>query len=676
MTVFVVIVGVSMGIVGILSVSKQKRTREEEIRERLVRGLEQIRIELENRIGDMINNVFSYPVIWENVKNPEYVRNLLKTILRENPIVQYPFIVANNDRFIFPTVPDTPPSVYSFKLPDLLSFSLHPLFSQGMTEEFGNRNFGAAISIYLQILKRATLERDRMLLTFVIARCYHKWQKFLQAISYLRDVEKKFSEYLKLNQLFQFTFLRQYAQTFQSMGDTEMMNRRYLTLYEKVLEFESATGSSQFSFFKNEALDLLNRFMSEEESKSERFVMAKQRDRLQELSDLDISLRWKFFDVGENQQFDSPDSDIEDRNLFLLIQDLLAPSDQKSAFYGILKTAVPWGDLAGSEMKIFELILPEKKQPVALKRFKKNFCFGFSLSEKILVEPVFSDILKQHIDSPGLNLKFSEKDLDRRFILDTASFQKYFPRKTLVLISNGEDFIQKRVRREMLTNYVLIGLLMVSLFLGIYLFFQYMSRESQLIRLKSEFFEGASHTLKTPLTRIRLLAEKMQLGWMTDKSRSGEYLGTIIQESDRMTGVIQNMLDYSRIEGGEEEIHLKQGSIPQVMVALIDRLKPQIESRNLKLESDIDQQIEEFFFDSEMICRGVSNLIQNSIKYSPDGGEILIRLFKKDRDVVLEVGDRGFGIHEKEADRVFEKFYRSPTQKYSPLKEAVWVCSW
>lgn len=163
MMVFVILLGLSMGVVGILSVSKQRRTREEALRERLVRGLTQIRVESENRIGGMIEKVFSFPVAWANIESPGYVRMLLKRILRENPVVQYPFLVGENNRFIFPPVPDSAPAVYSFKLVDLLSSPFHPMFDRGMVEEFENRDYGAAIAIYLDILKGAGLDRDRII---------------------------------------------------------------------------------------------------------------------------------------------------------------------------------------------------------------------------------------------------------------------------------------------------------------------------------------------------------------------------------------------------------------------------------------------------------------------------------------------------------------------------------
>lgn len=665
---FVILAGLSMGVVGILAVSKQRRTREEELHERLIRGLQQIRIESENRIGSMIRNVFSYPVERENIQNPEYVRELLKRILKENPVVQYPFLVGRDGVFVFPPVPGTKPAVYSLTLPDLLSGSFHRLFNRGMAEEFENRDYGAAISIYLRILNRAGLHRDRMLLTFVIARCYHKWKKYFQAVSYLKDVEQNFSQYLELNHLFRFTFLRQYAQSYKAMGDIDMMNRRYLTLYEKVLEFESATGSSQFSFFKNEALDLLNRFMSSDESKSDRFVMAKQRDRLQEASHLDISLRWKFFDTGESEPVATAVPANDDRHLFLLIQDLLAPNDRKSEFYRRLKADAPWGNLKSFEAAEHRLAVGTDEQTVLMKKTGGDLTFGFSLSGQVLTESFFRRMLERHITLPGLKINIYQPVPDDPSVLGTVFFEKYFPGKKLVLKAAAPDFIPRRVRQEMMVNYIIIGLLLVFLMMGIYLFYQYVSRESQLLRLRSDFFEGASHTLKTPLTRIRLLAEKMQLGWISDKSRREEYMGTIVRESDRMAGVIQNILDFSRIEGGENTLHPERGSLPKLVDDMIGRFKPWLDSGNMVLKTEMDRQMADFPFDPEIMSRVVSNLIQNAVKYSPGGGELMIVLRENRGCAVLEVADRGMGIDGADRGRIFDRFFRSADRRIQSIE--------
>jgi signal transduction histidine kinase len=170
--------------------------------------------------------------------------------------------------------------------------------------------------------------------------------------------------------------------------------------------------------------------------------------------------------------------------------------------------------------------------------------------------------------------------------------------------------------------------------------------------------DSASHTLKTPLTRIGLLAENVQQGWVTDESQKKEFFGAIISETRRMNDMIDNMLNFSKIESGRKRYEPETTSLPQLVGAFIDEYSPYIENLGFAWEAEIDDSVPPLPLDREAVKAILVNLLQNALKYSLEDKYIGIRLSRHENRAVLEFEDRGMGIPAEDLDRVFKKFFR------------------
>jgi signal transduction histidine kinase len=207
-------------------------------------------------------------------------------------------------------------------------------------------------------------------------------------------------------------------------------------------------------------------------------------------------------------------------------------------------------------------------------------------------------------------------------------------------------------------NYIVLaalGLLMVG---GIWLTYRNVSREMTLARLKSDFVANVSHELRTPLALIRLYAETLELGRLTSKEKYHEYYRIIREEGERLTALINNILDFSRIEAGRKEYEFQETNLAELIHSTLDSYRFQIQQNGFAFEEKISGDIPPVIVDREAIARSLLNLVNNALKYSKDQKYIGVSLYRSNSCVNLEVRDHGIGIPKNEQEKIFEKFYR------------------
>jgi signal transduction histidine kinase len=207
-------------------------------------------------------------------------------------------------------------------------------------------------------------------------------------------------------------------------------------------------------------------------------------------------------------------------------------------------------------------------------------------------------------------------------------------------------------------NYTVLGALCLFMIGGILLTYRNISREMKLARLKSDFVANVSHELRTPLALIRLYAETLELGRLTSKEKYHEYFRIIREESERLTALINNILDFSRIEAGRKEYEFKETNLAELVRATLDSYRFQIEQNGFAFEENISADLPPVTVDREAIARSLLNLVNNALKYSKDQKYIGVSLYRTNGSVNLEVRDCGIGIAPAEQEKIFEKFYR------------------
>jgi len=218
--------------------------------------------------------------------------------------------------------------------------------------------------------------------------------------------------------------------------------------------------------------------------------------------------------------------------------------------------------------------------------------------------------------------------------------------------------IEEEVRRLAIAKTGLIGFIDLMLLAGLYLVFTNVRRELHLSRLKSDFVANVSHELKTPLALIRLFAETLELGRVPGEEKARQYYRVINKESQRLTQLINNILDFSRIEAGRKEYRFVPTDVGAVVRDVVEAYRFPIEQQGFKLDLHIEEDLPEVPVDPEALSQALLNLVNNAIKYSKNDYYLGLDVRRQDDHVVIGVTDHGVGIPRAEQDKIFDKFYR------------------
>lgn len=218
------------------------------------------------------------------------------------------------------------------------------------------------------------------------------------------------------------------------------------------------------------------------------------------------------------------------------------------------------------------------------------------------------------------------------------------------LASLGEHFVR--------TSFLTLGGLSLLLAGGILLNYRNVRKEMALARLKSDFVSNVSHELRTPLSLIRLYAETLEMGRLNSREKYQEYYSIIRKESERLTALINNILDFSRIEAGRKEYDFRETDVTELVRNTLDSYRYQIEQHGFAFEEQIADDLPSVRVDREAIARSLLNLVNNALKYSQQEKYLGVKLYRDNGALKLEVIDRGIGIPRGEQHKIFEKFYR------------------
>jgi signal transduction histidine kinase len=218
--------------------------------------------------------------------------------------------------------------------------------------------------------------------------------------------------------------------------------------------------------------------------------------------------------------------------------------------------------------------------------------------------------------------------------------------------------VSRYVSRQRWIYGTTLALLVAGMVLGVVLVVRDISRERRLSRLRADFVANVTHELKTPLTSIRMFAETLQLGRAASDSERQESLDVIVGETERLTRLINTVLDFSKIERGQKEYRMGDVDVSEVVHSALKTLKYSLEDKGFTLEADIEPGVRATA-DADALEQAILNLVDNAVKYSGQAKWVRIALWSRDHAVFLRVSDRGIGIPEADERRIFDKFYRS-----------------
>jgi signal transduction histidine kinase len=213
-----------------------------------------------------------------------------------------------------------------------------------------------------------------------------------------------------------------------------------------------------------------------------------------------------------------------------------------------------------------------------------------------------------------------------------------------------------------LTLGLLIAVLLLAIGVGSWLIVADLNRQLTLARQKTDFVSNVSHEIKTPLTSIRMFSELLAEGRVTDAARQHAYLGIITAETARLTRLINNVLDFARIERGEKKYNFQPCDLVSVLRETADTYRPHLEANGFQFACELPDAPALVNGDRDALAQVVVNLLSNAEKYSDSRKEITLRLELPplpQPSVAVKVLDRGLGVPRGSEDKIFEQFYRA-----------------
>lgn len=218
---------------------------------------------------------------------------------------------------------------------------------------------------------------------------------------------------------------------------------------------------------------------------------------------------------------------------------------------------------------------------------------------------------------------------------------------------------QAAVRTEQFTIALLVGVLLLAMGIGSWLIVQDLQRQLLLARQKTDFVSNVSHELKTPLTSIRMFAELLDADATLDPVKRRKFVQVIQTEAARLTRLLDNVLDFGRLEQNRHIHRLRPTNLVEVIRNTCDACRPQLEVAGIRLDLELPDSGVMLDVDPDAMAQVLYNLLSNVEKYAASGGLARVALHRDSDIIRITVTDRGPGIPTGCCERIFEQFFRA-----------------
>jgi two-component system phosphate regulon sensor histidine kinase PhoR len=250
-----------------------------------------------------------------------------------------------------------------------------------------------------------------------------------------------------------------------------------------------------------------------------------------------------------------------------------------------------------------------------------------------------------------------------------ASFGKTLYAWRIQITPRNVDELRAQAETERLLGVLLIPVSTVIIAVGLGVVWLSVRAERRASQLKSDFIANVSHELKTPLSLIRMFAELLATGKHKGEGTARDYAGIITRESDRLAHLIDNVLDFARLERGKASYNFAEGRLEEVVERALDVCRYRLEKEKIRLRTEIGPDLPLVRMDEDAMTLVLLNLVDNAAKYGGGEGvggnaaEVSVKLLRAPGGVTLSVRDWGPGISTLDQQRIFERFYRADSAR-------------
>lgn len=644
-----------LGYLAFRGIRNDQALLEREKREELQNLADTITTEIENKISQtersFIELVAEVPTTEISALNQTLI-----TFKEQNPLVKDPFILETERGIQLPVakllyLPDG--SVEALTFPSLPS-DLSKIYFDGQQAEFQQKNFPKALSLYRQAFRLASDSRTKGEFLNAVARVQKKFSLFQEALDTYQIVAKDYGqEMLSAGVSLGIAANLEIGSLYLVLENPLRAGQTLVDLFKTLLQGVWILERAQYSYFVPSLKGTLDGIFLQSQVSAEL-----------------ESLKMSFQQLVEEEK-----EQIERTEKLLVFQ-------ENAALDLLSRTAQESGWTQNATKRFTLKVDRQYFQPILLKEDVENTTqstrlWGFLIDQNSLTSEIEKSILdninsSKKIgwivrDREGLSLLGSEV-FPVGSINAQANFKGNFPEWQLELSQQDprlfENFLTSK-RGIYFFMFLLIGGILIF---GSILIVRTVSRELDLALMKSDFVSTISHEFKSPLTSIRQLAEMLQSGRVPSDKRRQKYYDVLVEQSERLTLLTDNVLSFSKMEEGKKSFVFESLDMGTLLKNIVSAFQDRISHENFSLELDIKGSLPSISADGSALTQAINNLIDNAVKYSWETEKAKIYSFVEENDLIIAVEDFGFGIRSEEVDKVFDRFYRGGDELTRTIK--------
>jgi len=576
----------------------------------------------------------------QDINQPDLIRPI-DSLKKQNPLVEEVFFSVNYEKIYFPLakllfLPDGSTQSSSSSSPTSTPEKKVPA---GQQLEFQQKKYRQALAIYEKELEQISNPQMKGELLSSIARVQKKSALFRDAIKTYAAIARDYSNIQTAGGVpLGLAAGSEISSLSKTIGDTLTAIKTSIDLYEDLVDRKWTLERAQYDFFSRNIKESIDSILSH----------APLSDPVQQYNSLFSKLKAEEQDQRR----------ITER---LLVFQENAATD--------LKAKVPLNiEEPLSSANRFTLESGEYTYLVSLLgQDTGNKIQGLLLDADYLRDSILYQVLQSNVKSK--KTRWVVKGRDEKAILKSenspsgsltvrTNFEGGFPPWFVELYQNDPDLFETFLFSRRGIYFYMFILLAGILIFGLALTIRTVTHELELSKMKSDFVSTISHEFKSPLSSIRQLAEMLQSGRVPSENRRQEYYDVLVEQSERLSLLIDNILDFAKLEEGRKKFDFQIIDISLLLKEIVSVIQDQVRHKDFVIQLEIEKPLPAIKADRESITQAITNLIDNAIKYSGEARNIIIRSFVEGKYLIISVKDFGIGIKKEEIDKIFERFYR------------------
>ena len=571
----------------------------------------------------------------------------LEKLAAASPLVEQYFYLQDFKAIHFPIarllyVPDGRRETGSFPPADP---GLSAEIQSAQQLEFQQKNYPRALAAYRQALKRANDLRIKGTILNAVARVQKKSSLLTEAVSTYEDIVQEYggvviSEGIPLGP----SASLEICALSRELKDLAKSLQASFGLYRSLIHREWTLERAEFEFFIERARSHIETFFSSPPP------------------GLDLQpFRSEFQDLGAEEAEQRKRTE-----RMIVFEQGAAPALEAKTTGGPEASNSPLARLALDIGNLPYLVSIERL--AARVGNASDTAWGIIIDTERLREDVLRPALRDHFPSGGTSWVVKGRDgsvmlasenppagpvtLRTNFVSNTPDWTLEFHQPPPRLI---KTFLLSRRGLYSFVFLLIAGILIFGLVLTI----RSVSHELELARMKSDFVSTVSHEFKSPLTSIRQLAEMLQSGRVPSEERRQKYYDVLLEQSERLALLTDNILSLAKIEAGRAEFAFETTDISVLLTEVVTSIQERVCHEGFAIGLDVEGPIPLLAVDRTALAQAVTNLVDNAIKYSGDSKRISVSASFEEQAVAIAIRDFGIGINKEDLPRLFERFFRA-----------------